>query len=83
MVDGQTTKQNQRNEAKALNEQAVQLYNAGKYAEVEPLYKSALEIQEQKLGKDDPLVALSLNNMAYFYKTTGRYARLNTCCQDA
>jgi tetratricopeptide (TPR) repeat protein len=33
-----------------------------------------LEIYEQKLGKDHPNVATSLNNLANLYRDTGRYA---------
>jgi tetratricopeptide (TPR) repeat protein len=58
-------------EAKALNEQAYQLYNAGRYAEAEPLYKRALEIWEKALGKDHLDVATSFNNRALLYADTG------------
>jgi CHAT domain-containing protein/Tfp pilus assembly protein PilF len=74
VVAGQTAQESQLLEAKALNEQAIQLYNAGRYAEAEPLLKRALEIREQKLGKDHPDVATSLNNLAGLYCNTGRYA---------
>ncbi len=72
LVTGQTTRESKL--AKALMEEADQLYDAGRYAEAEPLYKRALEINEQKLGKDHLSVALSLNNLAELYYTTGRYA---------
>jgi CHAT domain-containing protein/Flp pilus assembly protein TadD len=76
LVAGQTTRDSQLDEAEALNEQAIQLYNAGRYAEAEPLYERVIdiEIQEQKLGKDDPAVATRLYDLAVIYDSTGCYA---------
>ena len=45
----------------------------GTYAEIEPLYKRALEINEKALGSDNPDVAISLNNLAELYYNQGRY----------
>jgi len=38
------------------------------YAKAEPLYLPSLQIRENKLGKDHPEVAGSLNNLALLYK---------------
>ncbi|MCP4050602.1 MAG: tetratricopeptide repeat protein, partial [bacterium] len=45
----------------------------GTYAEIEPLYKRALKINEKALGVDHPDVAISLNNLAELYYNQGRY----------
>ena len=45
----------------------------GTYAEIEPLYKRALKINEEALGEDHPDVAISLNNLAELYYNQGRY----------
>jgi CHAT domain-containing protein len=60
--------------ALSLNNIALLYNNQGKYAEAEPLYKHALEIQENSLGPEHPAVALSLNNIAGLYRAQGRYA---------
>jgi tetratricopeptide (TPR) repeat protein len=52
----------------ALNQQATQLYNQGRYSEAIPLAQRALAIQEKALGPDHPDVALSLNNLAELYR---------------
>jgi tetratricopeptide (TPR) repeat protein len=64
----------QRDEAATLNARGNELYQAGKYAEAEPLYKRALEIREKALGPDHPDVAQSLNGLAELYRAQGRYA---------
>ena len=45
------------------------LYDQGRYAEAEPLYKRALAIREKALGPDHPDVAPCLNNLARLYTT--------------
>ncbi|MCL5774498.1 MAG: tetratricopeptide repeat protein, partial [Firmicutes bacterium] len=42
------------------------------YSEAEPLYKQALAIVQKTLGPNHPNVAGILENMADFYRTTGR-----------
>ena len=61
-------------EAARLNEQAIQLYQQGRYADAEPLLKRSLAIYEKALGPDHPDVATSLNNLAVLYSNQGRYA---------
>ncbi|MBW4449171.1 MAG: tetratricopeptide repeat protein [Spirirestis rafaelensis WJT71-NPBG6] len=62
-------------EAKRLNQQVLQLYNQGKYTEGIPLAERALAIREKVLGKEHPLVAQSLNNLAYLYVEQGSYQK--------
>ena len=46
----------------------------GNYAEAEPLHRRALAINEQALGPEHPLTAISLDNLAVLYNKQGRYA---------
>lgn len=71
LLSGASAQDGQLVETKALNGQAVQLYNAGRYAEAEALYKKALEIPEKKLGSDHPSVAI-VQEMAGLYRKMGR-----------
>jgi CHAT domain-containing protein/Tfp pilus assembly protein PilF len=61
-------------EAKRLNEEAIKLYQQGKYNEAEPLYKRSLSIREKALGSNHPDVAASLNNLAGLYYSQGNYS---------
>jgi tetratricopeptide (TPR) repeat protein len=47
------------------------------------LYQRALAIREQQLGADHPATALSLNNLAALYATTGRYGEAEPLYQRA
>ncbi len=47
-------------EASDLNERAIQLGNAGRYSEAEPLYKQSLAIRVKVLGPNHSEVAASL-----------------------
>jgi tetratricopeptide (TPR) repeat protein len=58
-------------EAKRLNQQAVELYQAGRYQEALPLQQRALKIYEQALGPEHPDLAASLNNLAGIYQAMG------------
>ena len=62
--------------ANNLDKQANLYYKQGHYAEVEPLYKRSLAINEKILGPDHPGVALSLNNLGLLYNKQGRYAEV-------
>jgi tetratricopeptide (TPR) repeat protein len=62
-------------EAKRLNQQAGQLYDAGKYSQAIPLLERALAISEKVLGKEHPDVATSLNNLALPYQAQGSYEK--------
>src|SRR5262249_10521489 len=46
----------------------------GRYAEAEPLYKSAHSMLEKELGQDHREVGQSLNRLGLLYWALGRYA---------
>ena len=48
--------------------------DVGKYAEAETYYKRALAINEEKLGRKHPTLAMPLNNLANVYAQQGKYA---------
>jgi tetratricopeptide (TPR) repeat protein len=50
------------------------IYDQGRYADAEPLYKRSLAIREKALGPNHPDVATSLNNMGLLYERQGQYA---------
>jgi CHAT domain-containing protein/lipopolysaccharide biosynthesis regulator YciM len=62
-------------EAKQLNKQVIELYNAGKYNEAVAPAKRALFITEKVLGKEHSDVATTLNNLAELYKAQGLYEK--------
>jgi tetratricopeptide (TPR) repeat protein len=57
-----------------LNNLALTYWNWGRYADAEPIYRRAVEVQEKALGKEHPQVATSLNNLGLVYMRLGRYA---------
>ena len=61
--------------ATRYNNLAVLLQDQGKYAEAEPLYRRAIEIDEKALGKDHPDVAIRYNNLADLLQDQGKYDR--------
>jgi len=63
-------------EAERLNQQVIELYNQGKYAEATPLAERALAIREKVLGAEHPDVANSLNNLAFLYQNQGKYTQV-------
>jgi CHAT domain-containing protein/Tfp pilus assembly protein PilF len=65
-------------EAAALNQQVMQLYNQGLYSEAMPLAQRALAIQEKVLGPNHQSVANLLSNLAFLYVKQGRYAEAET-----
>jgi tetratricopeptide (TPR) repeat protein len=60
-------------EARALNQKAIELYQAGRYQEAIPLLQRALAIREKALGPEHPETATSLNNLAELYRAMGAY----------
>lgn len=60
-------------EASQLNQQAVRLYQEGKYAEAIPLAKKALKLREQALGENHELVGITLFNLGSFYYANQQY----------
>jgi CHAT domain-containing protein/tetratricopeptide (TPR) repeat protein len=61
-------------QAVALYARAVQLYNAGQYAEAELLFGRTLIVLERSVGAGHPDVAATLNNLALVYEAQGKYA---------
>jgi tetratricopeptide (TPR) repeat protein len=57
-----------------LNDLAQSLFEAGDYADAEPLSRRAVAIKEKTLGPDDPSVAASINNLASLLRAEGHYA---------
>ncbi|MBU4231434.1 MAG: tetratricopeptide repeat protein [Proteobacteria bacterium] len=60
-------------EARRLNQQAVELYQARRYQEALPLQQRALEIYEKALGPEHPDTCTSLNNLAGLYQAMGAF----------
>ncbi|MDA0265876.1 MAG: tetratricopeptide repeat protein, partial [Cyanobacteria bacterium] len=60
-------------QAYTLSQQAIDLYQAGRYGEAIPLATEALAIYREQLGDRHPFVATSLNNLAELYRAQGRY----------
>jgi TonB family protein len=64
-------------EAKKLSIEIVRLYNDGKYDEAIPLAKRAVELKEKALGKANPSLADSLNNLGALYMAKKDYSNAN------
>ena len=64
--------QNSEKESDQLNKQAVELYNQGRYADAELLYKRALALLEMALGPDNPALGPTLFDLALLYQTQRR-----------
>jgi tetratricopeptide (TPR) repeat protein len=62
-------------EAEKLQEQAIQLYEHGKYKEALPIFEKFLVIIEKDLGSEHPDTASSLDNLACVYGKMGDYAK--------
>jgi CHAT domain-containing protein/Tfp pilus assembly protein PilF len=56
----------------ALAAETLQLYRAAKYAEAETLARRTLDFAEKEFGTDDPLVAVSMNNLASILEAQGK-----------
>ena len=65
------------------NEQATQLYQAGKFSEATPIAQEFLELSEKALGPDHPDTATALNNLAVLYRSMGDYAKAEPLYQRA
>ena len=61
-------------ELKALNDQVVALYNAGKYTEAIPLAERLAEVIKSRDGEDLPQYAVAINNLAQLLQDTNRLA---------
>ena len=69
--------------ATALNNHAAFLEAQGKYADAEPLYYQALEIDKATIGVDHPNYAIRLNNLAELYRAQGKYSDAEPLFQQA
>jgi tetratricopeptide (TPR) repeat protein len=58
-----------------LNQEAIELYQQGKYDRAVIVAEKALEVAEANVGPNHPDVATSLNNLAALYYTQGDYAK--------
>jgi tetratricopeptide (TPR) repeat protein len=56
-----------------LNEEAVEFYKAGDFAQALARAEEALKASEYALGKDSPVVATALNNLALLYYKQKQY----------
>ena len=77
----QTAQQSDRERAQQLNQQAIELYRQGRYAEAIPLVEQALAIQEKVLGAQHVDTIESLNNLAWLYNSVSRYGEAETLLQ--
>jgi len=59
--------------ATELNQEVIQLYQQGRYAEAIPYAERALALREKVLGPEHPDTATSLNNLALLYDNMGSY----------
>ena len=56
----------------AANELGVFLYNTALHSEAESFYRLSLKIVEENFGKDHPIEAITLNNLAALLQVTNR-----------
>jgi CHAT domain-containing protein/Tfp pilus assembly protein PilF len=64
----------QGDDANALIDWAIKLYDGGQYTEAIPLAQRALAINEKALGPEHFAVATDLNTLAVLYRVQGRFA---------
>ena len=57
--------------------------STNRLAEAEPLYRRALAIDERSLGRDHPVVARDLNNLAQLLRFTDRLAEAESLSRRA
>ncbi|MBV9711551.1 MAG: tetratricopeptide repeat protein [Ktedonobacteraceae bacterium] len=69
--------------ASLLHKTAMYLHQRGQLQEAEPLYQRVLQIREQALGSEEPLVAETLNWLAVLYQQQGKYAEAEPLFQRA
>lgn len=61
--------------AETLNKQVVELINAKKFAEAEPLAKRLIEMRTRMLGRDHSDVGAAMRLLAQIYRSTNRMAQ--------
>jgi hypothetical protein len=68
-------------EANRLTNNAIKLYDAGKYDQAIPLLIQALGIAEKSAGMDNPIVAIILDNLATVYLAKKEYGEAEAALQ--
>ena len=58
----------------ALNGMAKHYRETGRFSQAEPLYKEAIQVWEEGLGAENPLVATAVGNLGTLYHYSGRLA---------
>jgi CHAT domain-containing protein len=62
-------------EVNRLDKQVLQLVKEGQYSQAIPIAERALAITEKLLGKEHPIVAISLSTLAILYREQGNYQK--------
>ena len=70
-------------EARALNQQVIDLYAQGRYEEAIPRAERVLTITEKVLGPEHPNTATALSHLAMLYHDTGAYGKAEPLYQRA
>ncbi|MDY6784787.1 MAG: tetratricopeptide repeat protein [Cyanobacteriota bacterium] len=70
-------------EWKRHNQTAIQLYQAGRFAECITIAKQVLALAVELWGSEHPKVATSLNNLAALYESQGRWGEAEPLYQEA
>ena len=68
-------------DAAALNIEVVKLYQLGKYGEAIEIAKRLLTVLEMARGPEHHVVGASLSNLAFLFKSQGRYAEAEPLLQ--
>ncbi|NEQ83522.1 MAG: tetratricopeptide repeat protein, partial [Moorea sp. SIO2I5] len=79
----QVSQQEELAEAERLNQQVVQLYQQGKYAEAIPLAEKVLAIRKKVLGDNHLDVANSLHTLGFLYYKQSKYAEAEPLFQKS
>jgi tetratricopeptide (TPR) repeat protein len=67
----------------ALNQQAKQLFEQGKYQEAIPIAERAVEAAKRARGPEHPETADVLNNLAFLFQKSGNYTKAEPLYQEA
>lgn len=62
-------------QAQELSNEAISLYQQGRYKDAVPLAERALAIMETHSGQEHPFLATTLDNLAGIYRAQGDYPR--------
>ncbi|MEM6577310.1 MAG: tetratricopeptide repeat protein [Pseudomonadota bacterium] len=74
---------NREDEASALNEHGLTLWNLGQFEEAVTLYREAMEIDKATIGEQHPHYAIRLNNLASVVRAQGQYEQAETLFRQA